>query len=87
MAVFKTKQFIAMSHIIRGFADNENTDCEQLNSFVNTLVVQFAIDNKLFNEKLFRYGCGERISQICIIVETGVKTNEQLQRKYNGRFI
>ena len=87
MAVFKTGQFIAMSHIIRGFADNENTDCKQLNAFVNTLVVQFAIDNKLFNEKLFRDGCGRHVSQACIIVETSVKTNEQLQRKYNGRFI
>lgn len=38
----------------------------QLNSIVNAMCREFAKDNKLFNETLFRAKCGDTISKINI---------------------
>ena len=87
MATFRTKQFVAISFIIKAFAELDVIDREQLNTLVNHVVISFANDNHLFNERLFRGGCGSRVSQVCIIENVNVKTNNVAQRKYNGRFI
>jgi len=87
MATFRTKQFVATSFIFNDIAENESTDLIQLNAVVDSFVLAFATDNNLFNERLFRNGCGKNINQDCIITNTNVKTNDVPQRMYNGRFI
>ena len=87
MATFRTKQFAAMSISIKIWANMASTDSEQVNLFVDFIVLEFAHDNKLFNERMFRGGCGKHVSQTCIIEVNHVKTNNVEHRKYKGRFI
>jgi hypothetical protein len=87
MATFRTKQFVKMSFIIKAYSEEPNANLAELNDFVDHLVLRFAYDNKLFDEQLFRGGCGRHIKQDCIIIETGTKTNNVKNRMYNGRYI
>ena len=70
MAVFRTKQYNELSYIIKTFAENhKDYDMQTLNDVVDTMVTAFIIDNRLFNESMFRRGCGDLISQDCISVK------------------
>ena len=77
-AIFRTNQYTALSTIIKNYCEYENVDLNEMNDFVDTLVTEFASDNRFFIEKLFRKGCGTRIDQKCIIK---MPKNRQLQNE------
>lgn len=66
-AYFRTRQYVILGDVIKTHCADEETDMDEMNLFVDSLVHAFANDNRLFIESLFRKGCGNKISQMCIV--------------------
>lgn len=76
MAIMKRKQFVLLSHLINRASHNPANDINTLNHFVDLLVIEFAKDNQLFNESLFRQSCGNCIEQRPILNNLKTGTGE-----------
>ena len=77
MALFKTNQYQVLAAIVNrhlyAIAKGEEVDCinnknawqiaqKTVNTLIDELCIEFAKDNRLFNETLFRSQCGSLIS-------------------------
>lgn len=83
MAFFKQSQYEVLATIVNKFlfaiAKGENDDINNkdtwqiaqktINVFIDELCIEFAKDNRLFNETLFRVQCGNLISNQHAIVK------------------
>jgi len=85
MSTFKTKHYVDLSYTIKQFSKSGVHNLPTLNAFVDTLVFSLANDNRLFNERMFRDGCGQLINQDCILKP--IVVNNEHGHMYNKRFI
>lgn len=74
MAAFKTTQFEILTAVVNRISTRLNDSLKEhsipliisnqiINTFVNEMCKEFAIDNPRFNETLFRSQCGNHVSK------------------------
>ena len=83
MAFFKTKQFNIISYILQQASEIDDIDSKSIDDIVNMFVIRFASDNTIFNERLFRKGCGHHINQRCIIQDLDMNAIRNKLRRQN----